>query len=285
MHPSTPQHLDLTLENGCNLHAAQGGTGRDVVLIHGSVSLLEDMVLGLYDALAGAFRVTAFDRPGHGRSKRPRYQGSIWSQAAALDEGARRLELDRPVVVGHSFGGAVALAWALRRPEAISGLVLIAPIAFPELRLEQLLFGPRAAPLTGDLLSRTAGPVLGTLAAPALARAMFAPQEIPVRMREEFPIQLVLAPTSMQAEGEDALEALAGLSAAALLYPGCRVPAGILAGDRDLVVNPLMHGRNLARALPRGEFRQVRGMGHMLHHFAQAEIVEMVDTVRQKAAA
>lgn len=279
MDHSAPRRHDLPLSNGCNLHAARGGAGADVLLVHGSLAVLEDMLIGPYDALATQFRMTAVDRPGHGRSGRRRLQGSIWRQADALNEASRRLGLERPVVVGHSFGGAVALAWALRHPESISGLVLLAPIAFPEPRLEHLLFGPRAVPLAGDLIARTTAPLFDALVAPALARVMFWPQEVPERMRAEFPLQLVLEPRHMQAEGEDALEAVTGLARAAMLYPTCRLPVRILAGSQDRVVNPSLHARGLARLLPRGEYSQIEGLGHMLHHFAQAEIVDAVRAV------
>lgn len=276
-----PQFLDLTLGDGCNLHAAQGGSGPDVVLVHGSLALLEDMLLGPYEALAAGFRVTAFDRPGHGRSGRRRLDASIWRQADALNEAAERLAVKRPVVVGHSFGGSVALAWALRHPASIAGLVLVAPLAFPEPRLEQLLFGPRAVPVLGDVMARTGGPVLDALAAPLLSRAMFAPQEIPARMRAEFPLELVLKPRNMQSNGEDALEAIFGLAVAATLYPSCTTPVRILAGGSDRVVNPTLHGQALAGLLPHGAFVRMEGLGHMLHHFAQAAIVEAVEAVRQ----
>ncbi len=284
MDHSTPRRHDLPLSDGCSLHAAQGGSGPDVVLVHGSLSLLEDMLIGPYEALAAQFRVTAVDRPGHGRSGRPRLQGSIWRQADALNEASGRLRLERPVVVGHSFGGAVALAWALRHPASIAGLVLLAPIAFPEPRLEHLLFGPRAVPLAGDLIARTSAPAFDALAAPALARAMFWPQEVPDRMRAEFPLQLLLEPRHMQAEGEDALEAIPDLARAAMLYPTCRLPVRILAGSQDRVVNPSLHGRLLARLLRRAEFSRIEGLGHMLHHFAQPEIVAAVEAVREFAS-
>ncbi len=53
----------------------------------------------------------------------------------------------------------------------------------------------------------------------------------------------------------------------------------ILAGSQDRVVNPSLHARGLARLLPRGEYSQIEGLGHMLHHFAQAEIVDAVRAV------
>ncbi len=284
MDRSAPRHLDLALASGCNLHAAQGGAGPDVVLVHGAVSVLEDMLIGPYDVLAEHFRVTAFDRPGHGRSGRRRLDASIWSQADALDEASRRLGLKQPVVVAHSFGGSVALAWALRHPQAIAGLVLLAPLAFPEPRLEHILFGPRAMPVAGDIISYTAAPLFDALMGPVLARIMFSPQDIPERMRAEFPFQLVLQPRSMQANGEDAVEAITGLGAATMLYPSCRLPVRILAGASDRVINPGFHSQNLSRLLPRGGFSRLPGLGHMLHHFVQPLILDAVREVQEASA-
>jgi pimeloyl-ACP methyl ester carboxylesterase len=265
---------DLPLSGGQNLHCAQGGEGPDVILIHGGMSVLEDMLIGPFDALAQRFRVTAFDRPGHGRSGRRRLDASIWRQAAMLHEGARRLGLDRPVVIGHSFGGAVAVAYGLCFPEETAAVVGIAPLAVPELRLEHLLFGPRAPPVLGDILARTAGPVVDAALGPVLLRAMFYPQEVPARVRSEFPFSLVLEPRHMQSDGEDAVEIGPGLALAAFRYPACRVPVRVLAGDRDRVVNNRLHGGTLASLVPDGGYLELEGVGHMLHHARPAAVVE-----------
>jgi pimeloyl-ACP methyl ester carboxylesterase len=55
----------------------------------------------------------------------------------------------------------------------------------------------------------------------------------------------------------------------------------IFGGERDMVVNNTLHGRVLARILPDGHFETLPGLGHMVHHFAQAPIV---DAVRRLAA-
>lgn len=258
---------DLKTTEGLNLHCALGGAGRDVVLIHGSLSVLEDMLLGPFDLLAETCRVVAFDRPGHGRSERRRLDGSIWRQAEILHAGAIQLGLRRPVLVGHSFGAAVALAYALTYPDAVSGLVLLAPIAMPELRAEHLLFGPRATPVIGDILAQTAGPPLDAALGPLLVKAMFAPQEIPPRFLEGFPFELVMRPKQMQANGEDAVQALNGLALAAFSYPRLASPARVLGGDADWVVNHELHGKALARLAPDASFTSLPGLGHMLHHF------------------
>ena len=139
---------------------SQTGAGPDVVLIHGALMTREDMVLSLFAALGDSFRVTAFDRPGHGESRRVGLTGSPWRQAEAVHAASRALGLQPAVVVGHSHGGAVALAHALQFPDATPGVVALAPIAFPELRLEHLLFAPRGMPGFGRALNQAASAAL-----------------------------------------------------------------------------------------------------------------------------
>src|SRR6056297_93645 len=94
--------------------------GPGAVLIHGATGNLNDMTFDLAPRLAErGMRVVAFDRPGLGYTERPETQG--WKpavQARILREAADRLGLTRPVVAGHSWGAAVALAWAASAPGA-----------------------------------------------------------------------------------------------------------------------------------------------------------------------
>src|SRR4051812_41208959 len=71
--------------------------------------------------------------------------------------------------------GAVALALGMSRPEEIAGILALAPICFPELRLEQVLFGPRAVPVAGDALAHSAGAAVDSALLPLLWRVMFLP--------------------------------------------------------------------------------------------------------------
>jgi pimeloyl-ACP methyl ester carboxylesterase len=97
--------------------------GDPVVLIHGSASLIQDFVTsGLVDRLAQTRRVIVLDRPGYGHSARPR--ATVWTperQAALLIEACAQLGVERPVVLGHSWGTLVALAWALDHPRRSRG--------------------------------------------------------------------------------------------------------------------------------------------------------------------
>ena len=101
------------------------GSGPDLVLIHGAGGNLREFTFDLAGQLTDRYRVIAFDRPGHGWTDRlPGYGGlgstkgeSPMEQAALLQKAAAKLGVQRPIVVGHSYGGAVALAWGLSQPE------------------------------------------------------------------------------------------------------------------------------------------------------------------------
>jgi pimeloyl-ACP methyl ester carboxylesterase len=255
---------------------SQAGSGPDVILLHGALVTREDMILALFATLSEAFRVTAFDRPGHGESGRLGPTGSPWRQAEAIHAASRALGLAPAVIVGHSHGGAVAMAHALQFPEATVGVAAVAPIAFPELRLEHFLFAPRGMPGIGPALNQAVSAGVDPVLLPILWRAMFLPQEIPPRFAELFPFEKAGRATQTEAEGEDAGLLNSGLFRSALNYAACRTPVRILAGDRDLVVNNALHGRLLAQILPDGHFEDLPGLGHMAHHFAQARVAEAV---------
>jgi pimeloyl-ACP methyl ester carboxylesterase len=266
----------VPLADGGSIACAEagGGEGCDVVLIHGTLMALEDMWLPLAPRLAGRHRVVAVDRPGHGLSVRRRLvDASPWRQAAAIREAIDHLGLRRPVVVGHSFGATVALCLALSHPDAVRGVVALAPLCFPEPRLEQALFGPRAVPGLGDGLATMLAGSLDRAMLPLLWRAIFLPQAVPPDFAARFPWLHASGPARMIAEGEDAMSVWPALARAAAAYPTCRVPVRILGGAADIVVNNALHGALAAAMIPGARFAWLRGTGHMLHHFHQNRVV------------
>ncbi len=263
---------------GLSLNYARIGAGHPVVFIHGALTTLDDGLIALAEALAPGHELIAFDRPGHGDSQADGGSGSAWRQARLIHEAVQALGLDRPTLVGHSFGGSVATAYAMLFPDDISGCVAIAPIAFPEPRLEQMMFGSRAVPGVGELTNAMAAPV-DALILPLLWHAMFLPQAMPTGFAAEFPFAQAGRRSQLRADGQDALNMAVDLTRSALSYAGARVPLKVLQGDRDAVVNPLVHGRRLAALWPGGEFINLPGLGHMAHHFAQDAVVDAIAAV------
>ena len=279
-----PPRRVLDIPDGPRIAYVEAGSGPDLILVHGALMTLDDMWLGPMEALSRHFRVVAIDRPGHGESEHVRLSdASVWRQAEIVRDVTRGLGLQRPVLVGHSFGGAVCLAFGMAYPDEAGGVVAVSPICFPELRLEQILFGPRASPVGGDALSRMlAGS--DAMLMPLLWRAMFLPQPMPARFAAEFPFDLAGQSRRLVADGENANMLWSDLSRSALSYASCRVPVAILCGSADIVTNPLMHGRQAARLIPDATFRWLHGLGHMLHHFAGDAVVDAALEIDRKRA-
>jgi pimeloyl-ACP methyl ester carboxylesterase len=100
------------------------GGGPSLLLLHGlaSSSHIWDLV---GPRLAPRFRVVAYDQRGHGLSSKPSSGYGFDRLTADAEAVISVLDLERPVVVGHSWGGNVALQLAADRPERVAGVVLI----------------------------------------------------------------------------------------------------------------------------------------------------------------
>ena len=106
---------------------ARSGAGPDsLVLVHGFGGD-HDAWLFNQPAFAERFDTVALDLPGHGASSKDVGDGGLEDMAAAITGLVEGLGLDRPHLVGHSYGGALAIEAAARAPERFRSLTLIAP--------------------------------------------------------------------------------------------------------------------------------------------------------------
>jgi pimeloyl-ACP methyl ester carboxylesterase len=281
-HP--PEGRFVTVD-GVRLHYVEKGRGPGVLLLHGNGATVADLrISGLIDRLAERHRVVAIERPGFGYSERPRDR--LWTpqaQARLLRRAAERLGLERPVVVGHSFGTLVALALALDAPGWVRGLVLLGGYYVPAPRLDVPLFAPPAVPVLGDVLRYTVSPLLGRLLAPRLIRRMFEPRPVTARFRIEFPLDLALRPSQLRASAGDAALMVPAAAALQARYGEIRIPTAILAGQGDRIVDPLQQSAALHRAIPGSTFRLIPTLGHMLHHFVPQQVRDAVRDVEAAA--
>jgi pimeloyl-ACP methyl ester carboxylesterase len=107
------------------------GKGRVVVLLHGFLESL-DIWDDFSDKLSKTFRVISIDLPGHGLTPCLGYVHSMELAAECVKSVLDSLNLRRYVVVGHSMGGYVALAFAEQFPEHVAGLCLFHSTAMPD---------------------------------------------------------------------------------------------------------------------------------------------------------
>ncbi|MBX9593903.1 MAG: alpha/beta hydrolase [Roseomonas sp.] len=268
--------------DGVRLHVLDRGPpdadGPPVVLLHGNGSMVEDFdSSGLIDLLARHRRVVAIDRPGFGRSDRPRDRD--WTpeaQAAVIAGAIGRLGLARPIVLGHSFGAMVAMAMVLDHASKLGGLVLESGYYFPSLRADAVLFAPPAIPILGDVIRYTYGPPLGRAMAKPLIRRMFAPLPVPRRFKREFPLPLTLRPWQIRAVAEDSAAMVPAAARLSARIGELRLPIAILAGEEDRIVSPERQARRLHGMIPGSRLVLLPGAGHMLHHASPAVVEDAV---------
>jgi pimeloyl-ACP methyl ester carboxylesterase len=276
-HPATGRFIEV---DGVRLHYSDRGDGSPVVLIHGNAVTGSDWdTSGVADLLLPEHRVIIFDRPGFGHSERPR--GRMWTaaqQAELLHKAIRQLGIERPIVVGHSWGTIVALELAARHQADTAGLVLVSGYYFWTLRPDVLLVAAGATPVLGDILRYTISPLLGWLQMPLLKRAMFSPARIPDRFQADYSTAMALRPSQIRATSVDGVLMIPGALALRHEYKSLNLPVVIIAGDSDKVVFKRRSER-LATSIRGSTLRIIKDAGHMVHHSAPKEVAQAVEEV------
>jgi pimeloyl-ACP methyl ester carboxylesterase len=258
-----------------------------VVLIHGNAVSGDDWnTSGVADLLLRAHhRVIIFDRPGFGYSARPR--GRLWTaaqQAELFRKALHQLGVERPVVVGHSWGTIVALALAERHQAELAGLVLLSGYYFWTLRPDVLPVMAGALPVLGDVLRHTVSPLLGWLQMPLLKWAMFSPARVPPRFQAEYSSAMALRPSQIRATSVDGALMIPGALALRGDYKALTLPVAIIAGEGDRVVFKRGSER-LRDSIPGSVLQLVKGAGHMVHHLAPRRVAQAVEDVAEASHA
>jgi pimeloyl-ACP methyl ester carboxylesterase len=265
--------------DGVRVHYIARGKGRPVVLIHGNGTMAEDFVIcGLVDQLAKRYRIIAIDRPGFGHTDRPRHR--VWTasaQAHLVHRVLERLNVERPVIVGHSWGTLVALALAVGGWRELRGLVLLSGYFYPTRRADVAFSAPLALPGVGDAARSMVPQAVGHLLAPQVFRHVFWPQPVPARFKARFPVEIAIDPVQQRASAEDT----ATLNTAAALlqprYSRLRVPLAIITGDADAIVDARDHSCRLHHQVAGSTLTMLPGLGHMIHYSARGQIGRAVD--------
>jgi len=266
---------------GGRLHLVELGSpdAPPVVLLHGASGNLSDMRLALGDRLAASHRVILIDRPGHGWSGRPggSADASPARQAKVIHQALKTVGVGPAVVVGHSWSGALATAYALDHPQDVAGLVLLAPVTHPWHGSTYWLDNLITIPLIGPLFVHTVAYPLGKFLIGTGISNAFDPQRPPPDYLARAGAELILRPKELTANAEDVMQLKAFVTAQAPRYTGLKTPTVIIFGSADEIVSPGIHARSIARQLPRGRFIEVPGVGHMVHFAAADRIVEAIE--------
>jgi pimeloyl-ACP methyl ester carboxylesterase/uncharacterized membrane protein YbhN (UPF0104 family) len=245
----------------------------ELVLLHGQPGSPADW-RQVAELLPPRLHAVAVDRPGYGSSRLP--AGGFAANARAVIADLDVRGIDRAVLVGHSFGGGVALSAARLAPQRVKAVVLVASV------------GPGCTNAWDRVL---AAPVIGPLCAlaawkltPWIARARLAAAGRSggrsLRPDEHVNWQVwghtddargALWRTFL-AEQRALLGELAELEHA---LPSIEIPVVVLADPRDMLV-PVETARRLAQSLPDARLQLIEGAGHHLPRRASGAVADAI---------
>jgi len=228
------------------LTAGDSAAAPSILLIHGSGVSAGAWVNQLRGSLT-AFRVAAIDLPGHGKSD-PIPRASVEEYAETVAEFLEALGSGPVLVVGHSLGGAIAIALAAQRPHAVTGLVLLASCA----KL------PWVDSSWGRLLPYVPGPLWKTFFISTAQKLLFARgvpgHAVSLGMQELRSCRAETILKDLQAaKAMDLTQQATGLD----------VPTLILCGSQDRLTPPALSA-DLKGLIPGSRLSLIEEAGHML---------------------
>lgn len=287
-YPPTGELIEV---NGRIVHAHVEGSGPDLVLLHGASGNTRDFTFSFVDRLADEYRVIVFDRPGLGWTERASDRYGPWTpraespaeQAALLQAAADRLGVKTPLVLGHSYGGAVALAWGLSRPDDTAGLIVVSGASNP--------WPGGLGPMYRIIGSSWGGALIAPLITAwspydrlnAALEEIFAPDPVPPGYARHIGAGLTLRRESFRANARQVNTLRPHVVDMSERYPTLRMPVEIVHGTADDVVPIDIHSEPLARQIPGANLTRLEGVGHMPHHAAPDAVEDAIHRAAARA--
>jgi pimeloyl-ACP methyl ester carboxylesterase len=261
--PGEPERTGRMVQVGdANVRVIEhAGSGPTVLLIHGLPGTAQD-----FDDVAAQLHgdhTLAYDRPGFGFSSGGYHP--LDEQLATIRSLVESLG-GRPVVlVGHSYGGTLALAYAERRPQDVRGLVLIDAAAGGAhsnalRRAQSHLIEVLGWPVVQPIANATFSQLLRTASAKGGDAMAFDPGEID-QTHEDRLLALNMQQEDVDAYAHEQLHADDVIAGVDRRLASIQAAVVVIQGAGDKLIEP-EHGRRLAAALPHARLVMVSG-GHM----------------------
>ena len=262
---SIPKFGKITRLEDAEIHWYDSGQGRPIIMLHGLGGNLRNFTYALTEKLDNDFRIIAIDRAGSGWSRRSKpVIATLQEQARILSEFIEQERIEKPLIVGHSLGGAIALAFALEHRKQISGLALICPATQPVDRVPDIFrFLNITSPALRFFVAYTFSSFIGILTRKNTFQIAFAPEPISDNFSIEGGGDLALSSRAFIKTSEDLIFALSSAPLLAGREKELDVPTAILFGEQDKILDVKLHGQKFAE-LSGAKLKILNGKGHML---------------------
>ena len=258
-----PKEHYINIEN-TRVRYVESGAGPDVVLIHGNAGSVDDFDFQSLGQLCRNYRVIAVDRPGHGKSDRPNgSDATLQFQTHLLHDTLSQLGITRPVLVGHSWGGSLALTYAVEYPKELSAIVLLAPAAYADGGPDQVLRAVLKTPLIGDVSLTVVRTLLGQHLLRKELRKAFYPDSVPDEYLRHASASW-LSHKQMRAILEDEYGLDKELEKVSKHYSEISVPVVIVTGDHDKVVSAKDNAFRLETSISQSKLIELKNTGHQV---------------------
>ena len=265
---SFPNHGELIDVGGFRMNSLFVPAGEDadlppIVFIHGASGNLRDQETAFRSRLEGRADLLFVDRPGHGYSERGS-ERNAWpdGQANAI---ARLMELrgiESAIIVGHSFGGAIAASFALEHPEKTAGLLFLAPATHPWPGGVDWYYDLAKKPYIGWLFSRLVALPAGLVRIDGATHSVFHPNPRPEKYVTEGAPALVLRPRNFRNNAIDVANLNEYVKQVAGRYGSITAPTVVITGNRDAIVAEEIHSVGLKRDIEHADLVWIDNLGH-----------------------
>jgi pimeloyl-ACP methyl ester carboxylesterase len=253
----------VVIVNGVRVHYLEAGAGQTIVLLHGNAGNVSDFSYRAIGLLCGDYRVFAIDRPGHGQSDRLRKESArLESQAAFLHDTLSSLGIAQPILIGHSWGASLALAYALRYANEICSMVLLAPAAYAENEQSGAWMNALVKPpIIGDVNLAVGRLLFGKHMLKKELHNAFYPQAVPDDYLKSAKASW-LSQKHLRSYLEDERTVNASLKTISQRYSEIHMPVVIVTGDTDKVVGPQANAYRLKAAISQSQLVELKHTGH-----------------------
>ena len=246
------------------LRYRDAGAGPVVVMIHGNAGSVDDWDFASMAQLCHDHRLIAIDRPGHGKSDRPNGKvATLHYQAKLVHDTLMQIGVTRPVLVGHSWGGSLALAYAVDYPNDLAAIVLLAPAAYPDKGGDQFMRAILKTPVIGDATLTVGRLLFGKSILKKELNKAFYPDSVPEDYLK-YASSSWLHHKQVRATLEDEWSLNKDLELTSKHYPDIHIPVVIVTGDKDQVVSPKDNAYRLKTAIAQSQLIELKNTGHQV---------------------